>query len=112
MIILPLKPTSNGTSVFELDGPWSCCDIRVRYGSDQVISEIMFLVCIQGFIWSVVNMLHYFVTLRISFVLDSHKFLIVRILASLEGWLRESLFMSNGTSAQYVVNCSFSRWAS
>ena len=108
MIILSLHSTSNGASVFELNGSWGCCDIRVRYRSDQVISEIMFLVCIQGFIRSVVNMLHYFVTLRISFVLDSHKFLIVGVLASLESWLRESLFMADGTSAQYVVYCSFS----
>ena len=42
----------------------NCCGIRVRYGSDQVISEIKFLFCIQGFIWSIVDMLQYFVPCR------------------------------------------------
>ena len=94
MMILSLKSSADGASIFKLNCSWSGCDIRVRYGSDQVIRKLMFLVCVQIFIWSIVDMLHYFVTLGKCFLLDTNEFLIVGILASLECWLGKALFLT------------------
>lgn len=59
-----------------------------------------------------IHMLHDFIALRGSSLLDFDEFLIISSHTSLIGSLRHAFFISDTTSSYYIVYHTFSLWAS